>query len=351
MNSHSQHQHVPASMGPPFPATGSMPLRPQGPYSPPPRQNSHGPMYMAPPQRGGRGGRNGAGANFHRMSLPNGRVPPVQTHFGPYEYPMAPMSAMPFQSPPYWENAAVLPVLKAQIEYYFSIENLCKDMYLRSHMDSQGFVPLHFVAAFTRVRNLSNDMGLVRAACEESNELDYVVGEDEVERLRRRDTWESWVLAYKEREEPARNEGPAHLSYKSSRYHYGHQFNGMAAPYGVASPPAYSGYEQQPFQQFAEEQQNGYRVNGAVNGYGHGHGSTQLSAEVPDFSPSGSFMIGGPDKFGATGANASVPPAAEKGANVHVSAALDALNGNGDGQSTQELANGVHSDAQDVAQS
>lgn len=346
MNSHSQHQQ-----SAPFPAGGPMPLRPQGPYSPPPRQ-SNGQMFMPPPQRGGRGGRNGAGANYHRMSLPNTRVAPVQSHYGPYDYAMQAMPAMPFQSPAYWENAAVLPVLKTQIEYYFSIENLCKDMYLRSHMDSQGFVALHFVAAFKRVRNLSGDMGLVRAACEESTELDYVVGEDDVERLRRRDNWESWVLAYPERDELAQNDGPAHISFKSQRYQYGHQFNGMAAPYGVGSPPAYPGYEQQPFQQYGDEQHNGYRVNGGMNGVGHlngnGHSTTQLSAAVPDFSPSGSFMIGGPEKLGAI-ANTNFDADTDKGPNVHVSAALDALNGNDNGHPAVALANGVHSEH--VAQS
>ena len=86
------------------------------------------------------------------MSLPNGatRPPAVQTQFGPYDFPMAPMSAIPFQ-PPYWDNV-VIQMLKGQIEYYFSIENLCKDMYLRKRMDSQGFVHLHFVTAFKRIR-------------------------------------------------------------------------------------------------------------------------------------------------------------------------------------------------------
>lgn len=252
------------------------------------------------------------------------------------------MSAMPYQSPTYWENAAVLPVLRTQIEYYFSIENLCKDMYLRSHMDSQGFVPLHFVAAFKRVRNLSGDMGLVRAACEESAELDYVVGEDDVERLRRRDNFERWVLSYPEREELARTDGPVHLAFKGNRFPFSHQFNGMgASPYAMVSPPAYPGYAEAPFPQYMEEQQHDYRLNEGINGFGNGigHGSTQLSAEVPDFSPSGNFTVGG---LGAT---------SEKSPNVHVSAALDALNGHAEGHAVEGMTNGVHVDAQDSAQS
>lgn len=34
------------------------------------------------------------------------------------------------------------PLLIQQIEYYFSIDNLCKDVFLRLHMDADGWVPI-----------------------------------------------------------------------------------------------------------------------------------------------------------------------------------------------------------------
>jgi hypothetical protein len=34
------------------------------------------------------------------------------------------------------------PLLIQQIEYYFSIDNLCKDVFLRLHMDVDGWVPI-----------------------------------------------------------------------------------------------------------------------------------------------------------------------------------------------------------------
>lgn len=235
---------------------------------------------MPPPQRG-RGGRNAA-ANYHRMSLPNGatRLPAVQTQFGAYEYPLPPMSAMPFQPQPYWDNMMV-PVLKNQIEYYFSIENLCKDMYLRARMDSQGFVPLHFIAAFKRVRELSAEPGMLRAVCEMSQEVDLVIGEDDIERVRRREGWESFVLPLDDRDDLARNHGPTQLSFKNRPY-MGHQFQPM--PYGVASPPAFAPHDGQ-FQQFDHGMNgvNGMPTNGAN---GHKGSISQLSAAVPDFSPS-----------------------------------------------------------------
>ncbi|KAK5987643.1 putative HTH La-type RNA-binding protein [Cladobotryum mycophilum] len=318
VNSHHQ-QHT----GPSFVGTGAVPPRAQGPYSPPSRQGGHGQMYVP---RGGRG-RGSAGSNFHRVPLPNGtaRIPPVQTQFGAYDYPLA-MSAMPFQPQPYWDNM-VMPVLKNQIEYYFSIENLCKDMYLRARMDTQGFVPLHFIAAFKRVRDLSADINLVRAICEMSTEIDFVVGDDDIERIRRREGWEKFVLPIEDRDDFARTHGPARFTFKNRPYQVAPQFNGMAAPYGMAPPPAYPTHTEA-FQQMPDESAAGHGVNGYINGYvngnghGNGHGVTsQLSADVPDFSPSGSVPLGDQSK-GVS------------------------INGHVEEASAHGLSNGVHSNAQ-----
>lgn len=85
-------------------------------------------------------------------------------------------------------------VLKTQIEYYFSIENLCKDMYLRTQMDVQGFVNLPCIAVFKRIRELTSDLAMIRVVCESSTELEFVVGEDAIGRLRRRNGWQNFVL-------------------------------------------------------------------------------------------------------------------------------------------------------------
>ena len=189
-------------------------------------------------------------------------------------------------------------MLRSQVEYYFSIENLCKDMYLRKRMDSQGFVPLHFIAAFKRVRELSGEGGLtmVRAACEMSNDIDYVVGEDDIERLRRRENWQQWLVRWEERDEGARNNGPMHFTFKSRGYQFGHQFNGMPPmPYAMASPSAYGMQGEQPFMPYMADPQQGQAMQ-MPNGVGAqadmNGASRQLSADVPDFSPSGSVMFG-----------------------------------------------------------
>ncbi|KAL7783695.1 hypothetical protein V8C43DRAFT_309338 [Trichoderma afarasin] len=105
--------------------------------------------------------------------------------------------------------------LKDKVEYYFSIENLAGDLYLRARMDSQGFVPLQLITSFKGMRNLTDDIDIIRAVCEFSIELDFAVGDDGIERVRRSQGWESFVLPLEDRDESARNNGPAYLTFKN----------------------------------------------------------------------------------------------------------------------------------------
>merc|ERR1719160_1088793 len=45
-------------------------------------------------------------------------------------------------------------LVQRQVEYYFSAENLQKDMYLRQQMNEQGWVNIHIIAGFNRLRKL-----------------------------------------------------------------------------------------------------------------------------------------------------------------------------------------------------
>ncbi|CAI7890830.1 unnamed protein product, partial [Closterium sp. NIES-54] len=65
---------------------------------------------------------------------------------GPYymQYRMPPVPVDPM--------SGLRTALTKQIEYYFSIENLCRDLFLRSKMDSEGFIHVDVIAAFNRVR-------------------------------------------------------------------------------------------------------------------------------------------------------------------------------------------------------
>ena len=45
--------------------------------------------------------------------------------------------------------------------YYFSPSNLGGDFFLRSQMDTDGWVPLTLIASFYRIRNMSTDLGMI----------------------------------------------------------------------------------------------------------------------------------------------------------------------------------------------
>ncbi|KAF8932656.1 La ribonucleoprotein domain member 1B [Dissophora ornata] len=76
-----------------------------------------------------------------------------------------------------------------QMEYYFSVENLCKDVYMRNQMDSEGYVPLSLVANFNRVKSLTTDLGLIKEALKPSKEIEL-----NGDKIRRRDDWTIWIF-------------------------------------------------------------------------------------------------------------------------------------------------------------
>ncbi|ORZ09474.1 hypothetical protein BCR42DRAFT_441545 [Absidia repens] len=86
-----------------------------------------------------------------------------------------------------------------QIEYYFSIDNLCKDMFLRGKMDSEGYVDFKLLANFNRVRGLTTDHGLIHSALKDSQQLQMTA-----DKIRKREGWEHWIIP------PLTNVPPAH---------------------------------------------------------------------------------------------------------------------------------------------
>jgi len=132
--------------------------RSQGP-GPNPNPNSG----RGGPRRGGRGGYNG-----------------VRTYYPP----STPVYFAPTLDPESLKQA----VLK-QIEYYFSVENLCKDLYLRTQMDEEGWIPLALIANFNRVKQLVTDTQQIIEIVQSSTFL-----ECKDEKLRRKEDWKTWVL-------------------------------------------------------------------------------------------------------------------------------------------------------------
>ncbi|KAI5055628.1 hypothetical protein GOP47_0029149 [Adiantum capillus-veneris] len=104
----------------------------------------------------------------------------------PFFGPPGPPPGVMFTGP---DPASLRSMLVKQIEYYFSIENLCRDIFLRSKMDEQGFIPVSVIANFNRVKMLTPNPGLILDALRNS-----AVVEVQGEKLRKRDDWAKWLL-------------------------------------------------------------------------------------------------------------------------------------------------------------
>jgi la-related protein 1 len=119
-------------------------------------------------------------------------------------------------------------------EYYFSIDNLCKDMFLRNNMDSQGYVLLSVIADFKRIKALTEDMDLLRHVCGQLKNIEYRPGEDGVDRLRRKEGWEQWIRPMSERVPSARNDGPPVAGLPSVRKQGSNEQYRFNGPYFTA---------------------------------------------------------------------------------------------------------------------
>ncbi|KAJ7297145.1 hypothetical protein O6H91_Y077000 [Diphasiastrum complanatum] len=86
-------------------------------------------------------------------------------------------------------SVSVQALLVKQIEYYFSVENLCRDIFLRSKMDEQGFIPVSVIASFNRVRMWTDDRNMILNALCNSK-----VVEVQGDKLRKRGDWSLWLL-------------------------------------------------------------------------------------------------------------------------------------------------------------
>ncbi|KAJ5794281.1 Winged helix-turn-helix transcription repressor DNA-binding [Penicillium paradoxum] len=180
----------------------------------------------------------------------------INTMYGYQAVNPAPMSAMPYQQ--YMEPFSLMSMLSMQLEYYFSVDNMCKDMFLRKQMDSQGFVPLNVLASFKRVKSLTEDFELLRHVSRQLRNVECQTGEDGIDRLRPREKWQQWVLPVDQREPAAQYDGTV---------------------------PAGKTDENTPITSHTETAINGSARQFVPNGVADGP-KTSLSSTAPEFMPS-----------------------------------------------------------------
>ncbi|KAI9204639.1 uncharacterized protein BJ171DRAFT_581781 [Polychytrium aggregatum] len=191
-------------------------------------QPNHRHSNRGHPNRGGRGGVRGGRGGSTRGGRHGGAYGGYSGYLNPYAYqqgsvPLAP-NGMPifnpvaFQAPESHEQVDIETVkwwIRSQIEYYFSIENLCRDVYFRSQMNpADGTVSLKLVTSFNRIRFLINiarskiagaeSLGdsdlppwaieLVLQALAPSETVQVIKDANDESHIRRASDWHYWLL-------------------------------------------------------------------------------------------------------------------------------------------------------------
>merc|ERR1719181_1582412 len=89
---------------------------------------------------------------------------PLNTGSSPYmpgAPPPQPQGVSPLPPPSGADRQKIKTQVQGQIEYYFSQDNLLKDVYLRSRMNEEGWISLDILAGFRRVQQMTTDLGLI----------------------------------------------------------------------------------------------------------------------------------------------------------------------------------------------
>lgn len=98
------------------------------------------------------------------------------------------------------QQPSVLTFIQLQIEFYFSPENLVKDLFFRSKMNEEGYISVQLIAGFNRVRAMcGGNLNMVRAALAQSSILEVgpFDGEEGMGVRLAADEWSRWILPKK----------------------------------------------------------------------------------------------------------------------------------------------------------
>ncbi|CAG2257977.1 LARP1 [Mytilus edulis] len=160
--------------------------------------------------RRGRGGRGrgargrGRGRDFGPGDLVGQDVKYFSAEFNNETFYAEPSSAPPTErgsgggfrgtvyfNPSFVDETVLKDLVKKQIEYYFSEDNLQRDFFLRRRMDKEGWIPISLIASFHRVQALTQDVALIIKSLKESEVLE--VPEDAL-KVRGRITPDKWPI-------------------------------------------------------------------------------------------------------------------------------------------------------------
>jgi hypothetical protein len=207
-----------------------------------PSHREHGRGLFGDGGKAGRGGGGGGGGFGHAPSL-NGMSSLGSNNSGPVTTGVSsvPMGAVPMNGVPFFPGVpfgvvappqfvantpgqpqipdsqpAALEMLRNQVTFYFSIENLLRDTFLRRQMSGDGWVPVDFIASFQRCRHFvfwllqwdpsmhsvyagGAEVAVIVAALAAPPATAVEVSDDR-RCIRRRENWQQWVLAPAQRD-------------------------------------------------------------------------------------------------------------------------------------------------------
>ncbi|KAF8011412.1 hypothetical protein BT93_J1890 [Corymbia citriodora subsp. variegata] len=119
--------------------------------------------------------------------------PLAYPEMAPHFFPTAPpdiQASGPFAvPPPLAVNSQLHLDILRQIEYYFSKENLIKDLHFRKKWNGQGWVHISIIAAFKKVSSMTSNINLILDAVRNSTMLEI-----QGDMVRKRDDWERWLV-------------------------------------------------------------------------------------------------------------------------------------------------------------
>ncbi|KAJ1362747.1 hypothetical protein KIN20_022412 [Parelaphostrongylus tenuis] len=132
------------------------------------------------------------------------------------DVPVMSTTSAPSPIPPPLPMPDLKQQLKAQLEYYFSRENLITDRYLRCQMDADQFVPISIIAGFRKIVQLTNDYNLILQVLRESNQVEVDERGEKVRSVCRRCTIILREISEQHREEVEKmlSGGPPYVDLK-----------------------------------------------------------------------------------------------------------------------------------------
>lgn len=120
-------------------------------------------------------------------------------------------------------------------------------------MDSKGFVLLNTIANFNRIKKIiDGDLDMLRNASQQSHNIEYQLGVDGQDRIRKRQGWQSFVIADKaQRDESARHDGVEAQILRVTGWPHQMPYNTMAGQMSPNQPMSAYGMPSQGFGDFS----------------------------------------------------------------------------------------------------